>query len=59
MAFRVVQHFQSMIKAGCTKPRSHCSVLGIIADLARSKPQVSAEHVRLRQQLIVLHRSGE
>lgn len=62
MAFRIAQRFQSMIECGLqkvaavlarrTKHRSHSSVLGIIGDLARSKPQLSAEHVLLRQQLI-------
>ncbi len=67
MAFRIARRFQSMIERGLqkveaviarwTKPRSHSSVLGTIGDLARSKPQVIAENVLLRQQLIVLQRS--
>ena len=64
MAFRITRRFQSMISRGLqdveaviarwTTPRSHSAVLGTIGDLARSKPQVSAENVLLHQHLIVL-----
>ncbi len=40
-----------------TKPNSSALALGAMADLARSKPQLVAENLLLRQQLIVLTRS--
>ena len=40
-----------------TKPRPSSPVLSTVADLARSKPQLIAENLLLRQQLIVLNRS--
>ena len=40
-----------------TKPIAHSPVLGITADFARTKPQLIAENLLLRQQLIVLNRS--
>ena len=39
-----------------SKPISHAPVLDAVMDLARSKPQLVAENVLLRQQLIVLNR---
>ena len=41
------------------KPRPVSPLIGTIADLVRSKPQLVAENLLLRQQLIVLNRSGE
>ena len=40
-----------------TRPRSSAPVLSSVTDLARSKPQLVAENLLLRQQLIVLNRS--
>ena len=40
-----------------TKPITHGPALGTVADLVRSKPQLVAENLLLRQQLIVLNRS--
>jgi hypothetical protein len=42
-----------------TRPAASGQVLGTLADLARSKPELVAENVFLRQQLIVLRRSVE
>jgi transposase InsO family protein len=39
-----------------TKPMSHSPALGTVADFARSKPQLVAENMLLRQQLVVLQR---
>src|SRR3954453_21350905 len=41
------------------KPIAHSPVVGTIADLARSKPQLVAENLLLRQQLLVLNRPGK
>lgn len=41
------------------KPLAHAPVVRTIADLARSKPQLVAENLLLRQQLLVLNRSGK
>src|SRR3954452_8104190 len=41
------------------KPLPASPLLGTIADLARSKPQLVAENLLLRQQLIVLNRAGK
>ena len=43
--------------ARVTKPIAQSPSAGIIADLARSKPQLVAENMVLRQQFIVLNRS--
>jgi transposase InsO family protein len=43
--------------SGFTRPIAHNPVRGTIADLARSKPQLVAENLLLRQQLVVLNRS--
>jgi len=66
MAFSIVRRFQSIVEyrlqkigaiiARWTKPRSPAPALGIIGDLVRSKPQLVAENLLLRQQLLVLHR---
>ncbi len=40
-----------------TRPTSHSLILGVVSDLARSKPELIAENALLRQQLIVLRRS--
>src|SRR3954447_5781276 len=40
-----------------TKPITQAPLFGAIADIARSKPQLVAENLLLRQQLIVLNRS--
>ncbi len=65
--FRFLQRIQPIVKRGfeairttisrLTKPITHGRALGTIADLARSKPQLVAENLLLRQQLIVLNRS--
>ncbi len=65
--FGIVKWVQSIGKRGLraagtavsrwTKPIAHGPVLGTIADLARSKPQLVTENLVLRQQLIVLKRS--
>jgi hypothetical protein len=39
-----------------TKPETRGQILGTLADLARSKPELVAENALLRQQLIVLRR---
>src|SRR5919107_1368280 len=63
----MVKLVQSIVKRGlqavstairrATKPISHGPALGTITDLARSKPQLVAENLLLRQQLVVLNRS--
>ncbi len=67
MTFRIVRRFQSIVERGLqkaaivisrwTKPRSPAPALSTIGDLARSKPQLVAENLLLRQQLLVLRRS--
>ncbi len=67
MVFRILQRVQSIVKRGLeairitisrlTKPITHGHALGTMADLARSKPQLVAENLMLRQQLTVLNRS--
>ena len=66
--FRIWQRVQAIVKSGLhvastairrvTKPIAAGPVLGTVADLTRSKPQLVAENLLLRQQLIVLNRSG-
>ena len=41
------------------KPLADSPLVGTIADLARSKPQLVAENLLLRQQLLVLNRAGK
>src|SRR5215213_4033712 len=41
------------------KPLPASPLVGTIADLARSKPQLVAENLLLRQQLLVLNRVGK
>ena len=41
------------------KPLADVPLVGTIADLARSKPQLVAENLLLRQQLILLNRAGK
>ncbi len=56
----VVQHALHMVSdvvSRLTMPISQSPVLGTLTDLARSKPQLVAENLLLRQQLIVLNRS--
>lgn len=65
--FGIFQRVQSIVKRGLqaarfavsrlTKPIVHVPALETVADLARSKPQLIAENLLLRQQLVVLHRS--
>ncbi len=65
--FELLKRVQSIVKrelqaAGSaishlTKPLVHSPVLGTVADLARSKPQLVAENLLLRRQLIILNRS--
>ncbi len=64
--FRIWQRVQSIVKLGLqvastaiarvTKPIAGGPVPGTVADLARSKPQLVAENLLLRQQLLVLNR---
>jgi len=58
----VAQHAQRVVARvflrWCT-PRGDSPLVGTIADLVRSKPQLVAENLLLRQQLIVLNRSGK
>ena len=65
--FGILQRVQPVVKRGLhvahtlisrlTKPIAHGLVLGTVADLTRSKPQLVAENLLLRQQLVVLNRS--
>ena len=65
--FGILKRVQSLVKRGLqaltttishlTKPITHGPALGTGADLVRSKPQLVAENLLLRQQLIVLNRS--
>src|SRR5215212_1286131 len=67
MVFGILHRAMSIVERGLqaistavarlTKPIVHGPVLGTVADLARSKPQLLAENLLLRQQLIVLNRS--
>ncbi|GAC1385454.1 MAG: hypothetical protein NVSMB42_04850 [Herpetosiphon sp.] len=59
MVVRIVQRCQAIVERGSwkastllsrwTKPISHGPVLGTITDLVRSKPQLLAENLLLRQ----------
>src|SRR4051794_4015763 len=65
--FRMVQQVKSIIRRGqqafrtailrATKPISAGPAVETITDLARTKPQLVAENLLLRQQLIVLNGS--
>ena len=65
--FGILQRVQPVVRRGLqvartvisrlTKPLAHGSVVGTVTDLARSKPQLVAENLLLRQQLVVLNRS--
>ena len=65
--FGILKRVQSIVKRGLqaistaisrmTKPIAHGPALSTVADFARSKPQLLAENLLLRQQLIVLNRS--
>ncbi len=67
MLGRIFDRFQTVVQQGLhmvaeavsrwTKPSSNSPALGTIADLARSKPQLVAENLLLRHQLVVLNRS--
>ncbi len=67
MVGRILKRFQSMVQRGLqrvaqvlsrwTEPSSASLPLSTVADLARSKPQLIAENLLLRQQLVVLNRS--
>jgi putative transposase len=67
MVFGILKRVQAIVKRGLqavstvishwTKPVMHHHALGTVVDLARSKPQLLAETLLLRQQLIVLNRS--
>ena len=67
MLGRILNQLQSLVQRGRqrvaevvsrgTKPSSTSLPLRTVADLARSKPQVIAENLLLRQQLVVLNRS--
>ncbi len=69
MVFGILKCVQSIVKRGLraartaisrlTKPIAHGPALGTIADLARSKPQLVAQNLLLRQQLVVLNRSAK
>ena len=64
---RIVTRLQSMMQGGLrrvaqviarwTRPSSASLPLSTVADLARSKPQLIAANLLLRQQLVVLNRS--
>lgn len=41
------------------RPLPAAPLIGTLADLARSKPQLVAENLLLRQQLLVLNRAGK
>jgi transposase InsO family protein len=45
--------------AAATKPTSRSLLVGTLADLPRSKPQLIAENALLRQQLLILRRSAK
>src|SRR5919202_4042224 len=63
----ILQRLQPIVKRGLqavstaisrlTKPSARGPVLGTVTDLVRSKPQLIAENLLLRQQLVVLNRS--
>ncbi len=67
MLRRILHRCQSVVQRGLqivgtlvsrvTKPIADAPVPGILADLSRSKPQLIAENLLLRQQLVVLKRS--
>src|SRR5688500_365066 len=67
MVFGIFQRVQSIVKRGLqatrsaisrmTKPIVHRLTLETLADLVRTKPQLVAENLLLRHQLIVLNRS--
>ncbi len=67
--FRILKRVQSIVEQGLqavgtaisrvTKPISQSPALSTAADLARSKPQLIAENLLLRQQLLVLNRSAK
>ncbi len=67
--FGILQRVQSIVERGLqavrtaisrvTKPLSQSPVLSAAAALARSKPQLIAENLLLRQQLILLKRSAK
>ncbi len=69
MLGRILNRFQSMLQGGLqrvaqlvshwTKPSSASLPLSAVADLARSKPQLIAENLLLRQQLVVLNRAAK
>jgi putative transposase len=63
----ILQRVQSVVEYGLkpvghalarwTKPLAPAPVVGTLADLSRSKRQLIAENLLLRQQLIILNRS--
>jgi transposase InsO family protein len=65
--FKILECVQSIVKRGLqalgttisrlTKPIVHGPALGTVADLTRSKSQLIAENLLLRQQLLILTRS--
>jgi transposase InsO family protein len=69
IVFGILKRVQSIVKRGLqgvstaiarwTKPNSSTHALNTVVDLARSKPQLLAENLLLRQQLIVLNRSAK
>jgi hypothetical protein len=64
---RILNQFHAVVRCGLrtvgntmsrlTKPISHSPALGTITDVVRSKPELVAENLLLRQQRIVLKRS--
>ncbi len=60
--FGILKRIQSFVNRGLqtagtaisrlTRPIAHSAVHGAVADLARSKPQLLAENLLLRQQLV-------
>ena len=67
MLDRILNRLQSLVQGGLqriiqavsnwTKPSSDSRPLSSVADLTRSKPQLIAENLLLRQQLVVLNRA--
>ncbi len=58
VAQRAIRAVTRVFSRWC-KPLADNPLVGTIADLARSKPQLVAENLLLRQQLIVLNRAGK
>ena len=58
----VAQRAMRVVARACShwrKPLPAVPLVGTVADLARNKPQLVAENLLLRQQLLVLNRAGK